>query len=61
MCHIICWGALELGISYVFRHFGIVYYFQLAVYCILELKMEFWHKKPFSIRFVHKIQKIFKF
>ena len=23
-------------------------------YCILELKMEFWHKKPFSIRFVHK-------
>ena len=23
-------------------------------YCILELKMEFWHKKPFSICFVHK-------
>ena len=22
--------------------------------CILELKMEFWHKKPFSICFVHK-------
>ena len=26
-------------------------------YCILELKMEFWHKKPFSIRFVHKSRK----
>ena len=23
-------------------------------YCILELKMEFWHKKPFSICVVHK-------
>ena len=27
-------------------------------YCILELKMEFWHKKPFSICFVHKSKKI---
>ena len=26
-------------------------------YCILELKMEFWHKKPFSICFVHKSRK----
>ena len=26
-------------------------------YCILALKMEFWHKKPFSIRFVHKSRK----
>ena len=26
-------------------------------YCILELKMEFWHKKPFSIWFVHKSRK----
>ena len=30
-------------------------------YCILELKMEFWHKKPFSIGFCTQIQKIFKF
>ena len=26
-------------------------------YCTLELKMEFWHKKPFSICFVHKSRK----
>ena len=30
-------------------------------YCILELKMEFWHKKPFSIRFVHKSRKLSNF
>ena len=30
-------------------------------YCILELKMEFWHKKPFSIRFVHKSRKFSNF
>ena len=30
-------------------------------YCILELKMEFWHKKPFSIRFVHKSRKFSDF
>ena len=30
-------------------------------YCILELKMEFWHKKPFSIRFVHKFRKLSNF
>ena len=30
-------------------------------YCILELKMEFWHKKPFSIRFVHKPRKLSTF
>ena len=29
--------------------------------CILELKMEFWHKKPFSIRFVHKSRKLSNF
>ena len=30
-------------------------------YCILELKMEFWHKKPFSICFVHKSRKKYNF
>ena len=30
-------------------------------YCILELKMEFWHKKPFSICFVHKSWKCSNF
>ena len=30
-------------------------------YCILELKMEFWHKKPFSICFVHKSRKFSNF
>ena len=30
-------------------------------YCILELKMEFWHKKPFSIRFVHNSRKFSDF
>ena len=30
-------------------------------YCILELKMEFWHKKPFSICFVHKSRKCSNF
>ena len=30
-------------------------------YCILELKMEFWHKKPFSICFVHKSRKLSNF
>ena len=30
-------------------------------YCILELKMEFWHEKPFSIRFVHKSRKLSNF
>ena len=30
-------------------------------YCILELKMEFWHKKPFSICFVHKSWKFSNF
>ena len=30
-------------------------------YCILELKMEFWHKNPFSIRFVHKFRKLSNF
>ena len=30
-------------------------------YCIVELKMEFWHKKPFSIRFVHKSRKFSNF
>ena len=30
-------------------------------YCILELKLEFWRKKPFSIRFVHKSRKLSKF
>ena len=30
-------------------------------YCILELKMEFWHKKPFSIGFVHKSRKFSNF
>ena len=29
-------------------------------YCSLELKMEFWHKKPFSM-FCKQIQKICKF
>ena len=30
-------------------------------YCILELKMEFSHKKPFSICFVHKSRKFSNF
>ena len=30
-------------------------------YCILELKMEFWHKQPFSICFVHKSRKFSNF
>ena len=30
-------------------------------YCISELKMEFWHKKPFSICFVHKSRKFSNF
>ena len=30
-------------------------------YCILELKMKFWHKKPFSICFVHKSRKFSNF
>ena len=30
-------------------------------YCNLELKMEFWHKKPFSICFVHKFRKFSNF
>ena len=30
-------------------------------YCILELKMEFWLKKPFSICFVHKSRKFCNF
>ena len=30
-------------------------------YCILELKIEFWHKKPFSICFVHKSRKFSNF
>ena len=30
-------------------------------YCSLELKMEFWHKKPFSICFVHKSRKFSNF
>ena len=30
-------------------------------YCILELKMEFWHKKPLSICFVHKSRKFSNF
>ena len=30
-------------------------------YCILELKMEFWHKKPFSICFVHKSRRFSNF
>ena len=30
-------------------------------YCILEFKMEFWHKKPFSILFVHKSRKFSNF
>ena len=30
-------------------------------YCILEPKMEFWHKKPFPMRFVHKFRKLSDF
>ena len=30
-------------------------------YCILELKIEFWHKKPLSIRFVHKSRQFSNF
>ena len=30
-------------------------------YCILKLKMDFWHKKPFSICFVHKSRKFSNF
>ena len=30
-------------------------------YCNLELNMEFWHKKPFSICFVHKSRKFSHF
>ena len=32
-----------------------------CTYCILELKMEFSHKKPFSICFVHKSRKFSNF
>ena len=30
-------------------------------YCMLELKMEFWQKKPFPICFVHKFSSFGKF
>ena len=34
-----------------------VFNYNESKYYILELKMEFWHKKPFSICFVHKSRK----
>ena len=36
-------------------------YNEVPLYCILELKIEFWQKKPFSICFVHKCRKFSNF
>ena len=63
--------SLFLRLMYLFLY-GIVWVLNInkynsdfncneSKYCILELKMEFWHKKPFSICFVHKSRKFSNF
>ena len=43
------------------EYWTIKLFYSILFYSILELKMEFWHKKPFSIRFVHKSRKLSNF
>ena len=43
------------------NHIAVILTHNECKYCILELKMEFWHKKPFSICFVHKSRKFSNF
>ena len=52
------WNCFEYWISI---NITVIFNCNESKYCILELKMEFWHKKPFSIRFVHKSRKFSDF